>query len=91
MDAVLQLLLVVMSSQYFVLQEERRLRAEAREAERIKEEADRRKLEQERSELRARRLMEREGLLRRFLCSLCIFAGVQCESFVQRSPVSNEI
>ena len=72
MDAVLQLLLVVMSSQYFVLQEERRLRAEAREAERIKEEADRRKLEQERSELRARRLMEREGLLRRF-DAFCVF------------------
>lgn len=49
----------------FFLQEERRLRAEAREAERIKEESERRRMEQERAELRARRLMEREGLLRR--------------------------
>jgi hypothetical protein len=51
----------------FILQEERRLRAEAREAERIKEESERRRMEQERAELRARRLMEREGLLRRFV------------------------
>jgi hypothetical protein len=36
----------------FGSQEERRLRAEAREAERIKEEADRKKLEQERAEAR---------------------------------------
>jgi hypothetical protein len=42
------------------------LRAEAREAERVKEEVDRKKLEMERAELRARRLMEREGLLRRY-------------------------
>jgi len=42
------------------------LRSEAREAERIKEEAERKKTEQERAALRARRLMEREGLLRRF-------------------------
>ncbi len=75
-DAFPLLTFVLASFQYFVFQEERRLRAEAREAERIKEEAERRKMEQERSELRARRLMEREGLLRRFLCSLCIFAGV---------------
>ncbi len=42
------------------------MRAEAREAERIKEEDERKKMEQERAALRARRLMEREGLLRRF-------------------------
>jgi hypothetical protein len=56
----------------FILQEERRLRAEAREAERIKEESERRRMEQERAELRARRLMEREGLLRRFVVHCAI-------------------
>ena len=69
------------------LQEERRLRADAREAERIKEEADRKKLEQERAELRARRLMEREGLLRRcdalhipscHTFHLCSFSAIAC-------------
>ena len=54
-------------STHLFLQEERLLRAEAREAERIKEESERRRMEQERAELRARRLMEREGLLRRFV------------------------
>jgi hypothetical protein len=66
------------------------LRAEAREAERIKEEDERKKMEQERAALRARRLMEREGLLRRFRACY-VMSHERMLTLLQRSPAFNQI